>query len=198
MRRTIPALILLLSFAPSASARKILAPLGIAQQTVQSEVAIVGTVSSIEQELADIKAHADATETTAYTVAVVKVDTVIRGVKNTTHIKVGFVKMAEANPQVEFLDDFRVNRIQNLHEKSQYVLFLQKHPIGNFYVFTYQTPPLRITDAEKQTHAVAEAMLAAGAIADPMKALKAEKAQELHIATSADKNVVKAWGLKVG
>jgi hypothetical protein len=182
MRRTIQALILLLSLAPSAFAGKIIAQLGIAQQTVQSEVAVVGTVTSIENELAEIKAHPGAKETTGHTVAVVKVETTIRGLKNTTHVKVGFVKMAEASPQKELIEDFRDNRIQNLHEKGQYLLFLQKHAVGNFYVFTYQTPPLLITDAEKQTGAIAEAKLAAGAIADPMKALKAEKAQDRALA----------------
>ncbi len=174
MRRTIPALILLLSLAPSALARETLAPLGVAQQLVQSDAAVLGKVTGIEKELAEVKAHPDAKETTAYTVAIVKVETAILGIKNTTHLKVGFIRRAEPARE-DFLED---DRNLNLDEGGEYLLILQKHPVGGFYTYTYSTPPQKLP-AEA---AVAEVKLAAGAIADPMKALKAEKAQDRALA----------------
>ena len=174
MRRTIPALILLLSLAPSALARETLAPLGVAQQLVQSDAAVLGKVTGIEKELAEVKAHPDAKETTAYTVAIVKVETAILGIKNTTHLKVGFIRRAEPARE-DFLKD---DRNLNLDEGGEYLLILQKHPVGGFYTYTYSTPPQKLP-AEA---AVAEVKLAAGAIADPMKALKAEKAQDRALA----------------
>ena len=173
MRRTIPALVLLVMLAPSAFARKILAPLGIAQQLVQSDAVVVGKVTSIEKELVEVKSRPEATETTAYTVAIVKVETVIHGVKNATHVKVGFILRAvPQDEELRFEDDGRRNL--NLDEKGEYLLFLRKHPSAGFYTFDYSTPPQPLP-AEA---AVAEAKLAAAAIADPMKALRAEKAQE--------------------
>jgi len=172
MRRTILALSLLLLLAPVAAARKSIAPLGIAQQMVQSDVVLVGKVTGFEKECVEIKADPNDKDTTAYTVAIVKVETAILGIKNTTHIKVGFVRRAE--PQnIDFLDD-EPQRNLNLDENGEYLLILQKHPVGSFYTYTYSTPPSKLPAAA----AVAEAKLAAAAIADPMKALKAEKAQD--------------------
>ena len=68
----------------SARACKEFSELGIAQQTVQSDTVVVGSVTFIEQELAEIKTHPSAAETTSYSMAIVKVETAIRGVKTTT------------------------------------------------------------------------------------------------------------------
>jgi hypothetical protein len=177
MRRTILALLLLLAGASASYARKLIAPLGVAQQLVQSDAAVVGKVTGIEKELAEVKAHPDAKETTAYTVAIVKVETAILGIKNTTHLKVGFIRRAEPQYDEERFEDDRQRNL-NLDEGGEYLLILQKHPVGGFYTYTDSTPPQKLpADA-----AVAEAKLAAGAIADPMKALKAEKAQDRALA----------------
>ena len=176
MRYGILAFALLLAASSATQACNIRISLGIAQQTVQSEVVVVGTVTFIEREVADTKSHPEALDTLPYTVAIVKVETAIRGVKNITHIRVGFVPRAETQGRGfrQLGDSF----IINLAENGRYVLFLQKHPVGNFYQFQSQTPPLPITDGDKREWAIAEATLAADAIADPMKALKLENAQD--------------------
>jgi hypothetical protein len=177
MRRSALALILLAFLAPTSYALRLKASQGVAQQTVQSEVVLVGKVTSFEKELTEVKAHPNATETTAYTIAIVKVETAIRGLKNATHVKVGFVRRAEPQ-QGEILFDDEPQRNLNLHEGGEYLLLLHKHPVGGFYTYSDSTPPQKLP-AEA---AVAEAKLAAGALADPMKALKAEKAQDRALA----------------
>jgi hypothetical protein len=179
MRRSALALILLAASAPTSYALRLkeLASQGVAQQTVQSEVVLVGKVTSFEKELTEVKAHPDAKETTAYTIAIVKVETAIRGLGNATHVKVGFVLRAEPQQGEELLSS-EPRRNLNLQEGGEYLLLLHKHPVGGFYTYSDSTPPQQLP-AEA---AVAEAKLAAGAIADPMKALKAEKAQDRALA----------------
>ena len=176
MRYGILAFALLLAASSATQACKMPILLGIAQQTVQSEVVVVGTVTFIEREVADTKSHPEVLDAMPYTVAIVKVETALRGVKNITHIRVGFVLRAES-PDRGF-EGFGGNRVTNLAETGRYVLFLQKHPVGNFYQFPSQTPPLLIADGDNREWAIAEAKLAADAIADPMKALKLENAQD--------------------
>ncbi len=172
MRGGFLALLLLLATAPAAWAKRLPAPPdGIAHQTALSEVVIVGTVTSFEKELVEVKGQQGAEATTAYTVAIVKVETMIRG----------FVWKAE-RPRNKCDIDFEVPRIENLVEHEQYLLILRKHPAGNFYVFDFSTPPLLVTVTENQTEAIAEAKFAAGAIADPMKALKSEKIEDRALA----------------
>ncbi len=180
MRTCLAASMLVLLTCPDLWAlKKEVDALGVAQQTVQSEAVVVGTVASIEKELAEVKSHPDAKETTAYSVAVVKVDTAIHGAKNTTHIRVGFILRAVQQNELRSKDDFP--REPNLDEGGKYLLFLQKHPVGGFYTYGYATPPQKLP-AEA---AIAEAKLAAAAIADPMMALKAEKAQDRALAAIA-------------
>ena len=182
MRCGLLVLALLLATAPVVWAKRLPAPPdGIAHQTALSEVVIVGTVTSFEKELAEVKAQQGADVATAYTVAVVKIETAIRGLKDTTHVKVGFVLKADRARNKNDID-FEVPRLDKLVENERYLLILRKHPIGNFYVFDFSTPPLLVTVTEKQTAAIAEAKFAAGAIADPMKALKSEKVEDRALA----------------
>ena len=199
MRCGLLALVLLLATAPVVWAKRLPAPPdGIAHQTALSEVVIVGTVTSFEKELTEVKAQQGADVATAYTVAVVKIETAIRGLKDTTHVKVGFDLKADRARNKNDID-FEVPRLDKLVENERYLLLLRKHPIGNFYVFDFSTPPLLVTVTEKQTAAIAEAKFAAGAIADPMKALKSEKVEDralaavmllLHYRIAADRGTV--------
>ena len=199
MRCGLLVLALLLATAPVVWAKRLPAPPdGIAHQTALSEVVIVGTVTSFEKELAEVKAQQGAEVATAYTVSIVKVETMIRGLRNTTHVKVGFVMKADRTRSKDDLD-FEIPRNENLVENEQYLLILRKHPVGSFYFFDFETPPLLVTVTEKQTEAIAEAKLAAGAIADPMKALKSEKVEDralaavvllLHYRTAATRGAV--------
>ncbi len=177
MRCGLLALVLVL-MACSAASAEIIADMGIANQTVLSDVVIVGSVTSVEKELAEIKAQPDAGEPTSYTVVVVKVETAIRGVMNITHIRVGFVLAGDfPSKQVRFKLPVR-----NLAEKNQYLLFLNTLPGSDFYVFYNSRPPKLITEVESHLAAITEAQLAAGAIADPMKALRADKPQDRALA----------------
>ena len=92
MRRSALALILLAFLAPACYAERLRIPAGVALQTVQSEAVLVGKVTSFEKELTEVKDHPNAKETTAYTIAIVKVESAIRGLKNATHVKVGLLR----------------------------------------------------------------------------------------------------------
>ena len=177
MRLVTITLLMLLAICPDAAALKRIAhSAGIAQQMMQSDVALVGKVTGFEKECTEIKANPGDKETTSYNVAIVKVETAILGIKNTTHIKVGFIRRAEPQNEVFFEDEPQRNL--NLDENGEYLLLLRKHPVESFYFYTHATPPSKLpADA-----AIAEAKLAVAAIADPMKALKAEKAQDRALA----------------
>jgi hypothetical protein len=182
MRYGLLALVLLLTTGPVARSELRAIPLGIAEQTLLSEVAVVGKVTSLEDEIVKVKDSPTARDKTAYTIAVVKVESVVRGVKNTTHIKVGFVMRGEPTQEQLLNEDAIDRRNENLADGGRYLLHLQKHPSGGFYTFPRNMPPLPITDADKQTEAIAEATFAAGAIADPMKALQAETVRDRTLA----------------
>ena len=182
MRYGLLGVVVLLTTGPVARSEIRAFPLGIAEQTVLSEVAVVGKVTSLEEEIVEVKDYPTARDKTAYTIAVVKVESVVRGAKNTTHIKVGFVMRGEPTREQLLRDDVIDRRHENLAEGGRYLLHLQKHPSGGFYTSPSNMPPLPITDADKQTEAIAEATLAAGAIADPLKALQAETVRDRTLA----------------
>ena len=156
---------------------------GIAQKTLKSEVVLIGKVTGFEKETFEAKADLLAPGKTAHTVAVVEVESVIRGLKNTTHIRVGFVMMAEkVQTEEKTVEDQFLVGVGNLAENGRYLLFLQKHPDGAFYTYRNLADPVAITEADGQTAAIDEARIAGQALADPVKALKADKAEDRALA----------------
>jgi hypothetical protein len=139
-------------------------------RVLHSKVVAVGHVTSIEKEpvraLAVSPAVArvfgeKADETAPYRVANVRIDERILGLKNETHLKVG-----TAGTDAE------------LAVGRTYLFHLKPHPDGGFYVSTRIAPPVTTMSAADFDQAVAEAKKAAGVYTDPVKALKAEKAED--------------------
>ncbi len=162
-------LLALLAFAPSVAAGK-RAPGNVpAASAATAASVLVGTVTEIDKDPVSVASAPGAKDTVAYTVATVKVTDAIRGLKSETHVKVGF----QPNPRAGL----------NLEEKQHYLLFLTKHPVGNFYVMNWTNPPLPINDASKAN--VEQVKAIAKILADSDKALKAEKPEDRALAAMA-------------
>ncbi len=134
-----------------------------------ARVILLGTVTEIDKDPVEASSGPKTKDKVAYTVATVKVTDAIRGLKTETHIKVGMQPNARFGPQ--------------LLEKQEFLLFLTKHHSGNFYVLNWINPPLAITETTKGS--VDEVKAIAKVLADPAKALKAEKAEDRAIAAVA-------------
>lgn len=151
---------------------------GLASRALSAETVIVGKVASFEKETVEALGTGPATPATMvargggggfdpsgkvkYTIANVKIEDGLLGAKSVTHVKVGFVKGVGAE----------------LAEGGQYLLFLSKHPTEGFYVMPARTPAVSAKDDEAYKKAVAEVKKVAAVVADPVAALKAEKAAD--------------------
>lgn len=131
-----------------------------------AEVVVIGKVTAIEKETVDAEPFPNAPKKVPFAVAVVTVDTIIHGSKNTTSIKVGFLPGTRS---VRF-----PGRI--LQEGDHVCLFLEKHPSGDFYAIPGVLPALEVSDGSKET---VDLIRKAGKVFDnPLTALKAEKAED--------------------
>lgn len=156
----------LLILVPSVAAGKRAPSRTPVQSAVTAEFILVGTVTEIAADAAMAESGPGTKTKVAYTVATVKVSDAIRGLKDTTHVKVGFLPNARSP--------------LNLAEKGEYLLFLTKHHEGGFYVMNWMSPPLAVT---ADTKASVDGVKAVGKIlADPAKALKAEKEEDRYLA----------------
>lgn len=150
---------------------------GPASRALSADTVVVGKVLSFEKETVEALGTGSATPSTMprgfggggfdpsgkvkYTVANVKIEDGLIGAKTVTHVKVGFVK----------------GNGPELAEGGQYLLFLSKHPTEAFFIMPARTPAVSAKDDEyKKT--VAEVTKVAGTLADPVAALKAEKAAD--------------------
>jgi hypothetical protein len=154
-----------------------------AQRAITAETIVVGKVTAIEKEVVEAAPFKNAPNKVAYKVAVVKVETALAGANNVTHIKIGFIPPpmnadpAPGGPGPRPAIARRPNLMPELKEGQEFVFFLSKHPTANFLVMPMMSPPLDVKNEEtkkdleniKKTLAV---------FADPVKALKSEKADE--------------------
>jgi hypothetical protein len=145
------------------------------ERAVHAPVVVVGKVTTIEKETVDATPYPGAKNKVAYKVAVVKVETNLAGADGVTHLKVGFVPPAKPDPKAE--RPVRPDWRPDFREGQELLFFLEKHPDGGFYAFSYFTPPVdsKAADYKAQVEAVTKAL---ATVADPMKALKAEKADD--------------------
>ena len=172
MRRFAPLALLLLTTAARADRLGDFAP---EVRAAVADVTVVGTVTEIEKEPVQANPYPGAADPVAYTVAVVKVETNVHGAKNVTHVRIGFILppagVPVRGPQPSLKADQKV------------CLFLNKHPDGGFHVFAPLSPPLENTDANKEV--VARVTKLAPVFADPLAALKADKAEDRSHAAAA-------------
>jgi hypothetical protein len=116
---------------------------GTSQKVTQSDAVVAGKVSSIEKETVELPQFAGDKNKAQFTVAVIKVETALSGVKNVTHIKVAFISQpgtggGEDTPAIK--PGVRPLPIRpggfgpvQLTEGQEGIFFLQKHPGSDSY-----------------------------------------------------------------
>lgn len=138
------------------------------ERALRAPVVVVGKVTSIEKDTIDAPLYPGATDKVAHKIAVVKVESGLAGAENLTHIKVGFVTAANIR---------RGPENPELKEGQEWLFFLTKHADGTFHAIPYMTPPVESTAADYKAQ-IERVKKALAAVADPAKALKAEKAED--------------------
>jgi hypothetical protein len=136
---------------------------GPAERALRSSVVVVGKVTSFEKDTIDAPAYPGSTAKLSYKVAVVKVETALAGADGLTHIKVGFAPTR------------RYETV--LTEGQEGLFFLVRHHEGTFHIVPYMTPPFDAKAAPFKGQ-LEEAQKALATVADPAKALKAEKPED--------------------
>lgn len=137
----------------------------------QSDAVLVGTVVAIDEQPTSAKSHPDAAEESAYSVATVRIDRPLNGVKNLTHVRVAvqFGSLDRAGAP------FRLD--------GQFLFFLQRHPTAQLFVPSHHQPlDMTLPGVNSVLHRVTVAM---NAVNDPVKALTAKESEDRVIAAMA-------------
>ncbi len=145
-------------------------------RAMTAQVVVVGNVQSFEADTVEAEAYPGSPKV-AHRVALVKVSDALLGAKGLTHVKVGWVHVTPSpNP--------RANRgTVSLSDGFEGCLYLKKHPTADFYTFDYMSQPLdaKAQQFEQEVAGAKKMLLAA---TDPVKALKAEKADDRFLAAA--------------
>ena len=184
MRRFLGVLSAALLAASPAAAKLVMAAKPPAQRAVTADAVVVGTVTAVEPAEVEAAPFPGAEEKVKFKVAVVQVKDALAGAKGLTHIKVGFVPPAAPPAGTGGIRRRPGLLPPELKEGQEFLFFLAKHPDAGFYVMPNMSPPLDATDAGAKAE-VEAAKKALAVVADPLKALKAEKAEDRHAAAVA-------------
>jgi hypothetical protein len=148
-----------------------------AQLAATAEVVLTGTVTAVEKDLVEVPApYAGAKEKQKYRVAVVKVEAALAGIDGAKvkEVKVGVFEPVPVPPRAVRPPGGPAPRVE-LKEGQEVLLFLNKHPHADFYLMTGFGPPADPTTAEGKRQ-LGEVKKVAAILADPVKALKSDKA----------------------
>jgi len=149
-------------------------------KVIQAEMVLVGKVVGIDSETVDLEIYPGQPKV-AHSVANVKIESALFGVKNVTHVKIAFVKTDQPGGpgpgRVPRPGGFG-QQLYNPAEGNEGVFFLQKHPGSDNYfsVAPGHTPVLSADPNYKTELANVKAMVSA--FTDPVKALSAEKDED--------------------
>ncbi|MCI0704276.1 MAG: hypothetical protein L0241_24725 [Planctomycetia bacterium] len=149
------------------------------ERALRVPVVVVGKVTAIEKDTIDAPLYPGSPNKIAHKIAVVKIETNIAGADGTTHLKVGFVP--SGTPGIR---PGRGPENPELKEGQEWLFFLTKSPAGAFHIIPYMTPPVetKAKDFKEQLESVKKVV---AVVADPAKALKAEKPAERYFAAIA-------------
>lgn len=188
MRRVFLGLAVGALMAAPAFALKIAAPgnVGLQQKLIAADAVVVGKVTKIEADPLDLTQFENGPKV-PHTVAVIKVGDALVGAKNVTHLKVVFPKPGE--PPAEQPGGGAPGRGRPapirggfgpvaVTENQEGVFFLTKHPTAaGYYQIQPGHLPLNAAD-DNYKGELAKVTAAAGAFADPVKALSADKVED--------------------
>ncbi len=154
------------------------------QKVAQSDVVVTGKVTTVEKETVELPQFAGDKNKAAFTVAVIKVETALSGVKNVTHLKVAFMAQPGGGGEVpdEIIKGPGIRPLPirgfgpvQLTEGQEGIFFLQKHPGSDTYYAVQQGMTPVSAKAENYKDELVKVKGITDALADPLKALKAEK-----------------------
>ena len=151
------------------------------QKLAHADVVLVGKVTALEKDDVLVAPFAGATDKVSFKVAVVKVENGLVGAANVTHVKVGFIPPPAAAPPGRPLPGRGGSQSVNLTEGTEALFYLTKHHSGEFYTINPITPPIE-SNANGYKDELALTKKGAAALADPAKALKADKADDRFLA----------------
>ena len=152
------------------------------QKVAQSDVIVTGKVTTVEKETVELPQFAGDKNKAAFTVAVIKIETALSGAKNVTHLKVAFMaqpggggeEVPVGKPGIRPLPIRGFGPVQ-LTEGQEGIFFLQKHPGSDTYYAIQQGMTPVAAKAENYKDELVKVKGITDALADPLKALKAEK-----------------------
>ncbi len=163
----------------------VMAPPSTTTKVIQADMVVVGKVVGIDADTVDLEVYPGQPKV-AHSVANVKIESGMFGVKNVTHVKIAFVKAEQpggggpgGGPGNRFVRPGGFGLAQyNPAEGNEGVFFLQKHPgSDNYYSVTAGHTPVLSADPNYKTElANVKAMLST--FTDPVKALSAEKDED--------------------
>lgn len=168
-----------------AEAKRVMRAFTPVEKLARSEVVVVGKVTAVEKEMVNAPRHAGDTEKVPHKVVVIKIEKGLVGGDGVTHVKVGFIPPPPVDPNAPARPGRGGPAQQlDLKEGQEGVFFLTKQPGGGFYTVAPLMAPLdpKAGNYKAQLDQVTKA---AAAFADPMKALKAEKAEDRFAAAAA-------------
>lgn len=169
--------------APPAPAKLVMAAKPVSQRAVTAEVVAIGKVTAVEKDEVEAAPFPGAEEKVKFRVAVVQVTEALAGAKGVTHLKVGFVPVGDNPPRgTGGIPRPRGLLPPDLKAGDEFLFFLVKHPEAGFHVMPAMSLPVEAKGAKADIEATRKVLAVA---ADPLKALKAEKADDRHAAALA-------------
>jgi hypothetical protein len=165
------------------------------EKLVRADVVAVGKVTAIEKDSVEAAPFPGVKDKHSYKIAVVKIDTGLVGAENITHVKIGFIPAAPANPAappVRPIPGRGGFQQVNLAKDMEGLFYLTKHHSGEFYIINPIMAPVE-AKADNYKEQLAEAKKGAAVLADPMKALKSDKAEDRFFAAVLMANKYRAY-----
>ena len=156
------------------------APPAPGQMAVTAQVVVVGKVAAVEKDTVEAQSpYVGAKDKQNYKIAVVKVETGLVGADKLKEIKVGVFQPPKPVPgkPVGIRPPRGPAAAVELKEGQQVLLFLTKHPHADFYIMPgFGGAPVDVTTPEGKKQ-LEEVKKVTAVLADPMKALKSDKAE---------------------
>jgi hypothetical protein len=180
MRKLLAIPFLGLMMATPVEAKRVAAPTAPVIRAIRADTVVVGKVTAIEKETVEVTVPGENVKQ-AFKVAVIKVDTVLGGSPDVTHVRVGFFPPPPADPTNPAPP--RRGFSPALAEGQSGMFFLTKHPTQPFHVIGPMMPPVDAAaeNYKAELEAVKQAM---AVLADPARHLKAEKADDRYFAAA--------------
>jgi hypothetical protein len=157
------------------------------EKVAHADLVVTGKVASFDKD-AMLPQYAGDENKVTHKVAVIKIEKGLLGAGKVTEVKVAFVPPPKPDPNAPPVRPGRPGRggFQQieLKEGQQATFFLTRHPGGDFYTIHPMLAPIDAKDENAKAAAEVVAK-ATAAVADPMKSLKAEKAEDRFLAATA-------------